>query len=308
MLLLHTFLKKFWNKRYGHIHWRLVDFSCLGYFAVLGLLLPFFHRQVPHWSVNFLVHIIFIISGLEIIRVGEKYTQKRILLAIRTFYPLAFYIYGWLEIDHMARMFYGSYWATNLLEEADKWIFGSLPSIWVLQFYSPWLDELMSIFYSSYFLFVPLATLPLFFRGKREEVLAAFSIVTFAYFINYFLIYSMPALSPRLIPGMAKIHTTDYTGYFFASFTKFVQANKVIHGGCFPSSHVTGAVVWSLAAWRYNRKVGYLLAPMALGVAISTVYLRYHYTLCPIAGLILGFTGYYIATAILKKRKEIVIQ
>lgn len=297
-------IKKFCQNRYSHIRFRLVDFNCLGYMAVIGLLLPFFHRQVPRWHEDFLIHVIFVISGLEVIRLGEKYPQNRIYWTLRTFYPVAFYAYGYLEIDHLNRMLFGSYWAIDFLVNADKAIFGVHPTIGVQQFYAPWLGELMSICYWGYHLFVPLATLPLFLKGKREETLAAFSIVTFTYFINFFLFYIFPALSPRMIPWLEEMHTADYSGYLVASFTQLVQGDGVIRGGCFPSSHVSGSLAWSLAAFRYNRRMGYALLPMVFGVAMSTVYLRYHHAVDPIAGLILGFICYPIALAILKKRRE----
>jgi hypothetical protein len=83
-------LNRFLKKRYGHIRFRLLDFCCLGYMALIGLLLPFFHRQVPHWPSDFLIHVLFVIAGLEIIRFAEKRPQNKLLWAIRTFYPVAF--------------------------------------------------------------------------------------------------------------------------------------------------------------------------------------------------------------------------
>lgn len=296
---------RFLKNRYQSIRFRLVDYICLGYMALLGLLLPFFHKQVPHWPVDFLIHLIFVIGGLEVIRWGEKNPQNKILWAIRTFYPVVFYAYGFLEVDHMGRMFFGSYWAIDFLVNADKAIFGVHPTIWVEQFNSPWLDELMTLFFSGYYLFLPLVSFSLFFRGKREETLAAFSVVSFAYFVNYLLFYIFPALSPRMIPWMAEMHSTDYTGYLIASMTRLIQGGEgVLRGGCFPSSHISGAMAWSLVAWRYNRKLGAVLIPMVFGVAISTVYLRYHHAVDPIAGLILGLLSYPVALFIMKKRGE----
>jgi hypothetical protein len=256
-------LNRMLRKRYGHIRFRLLDFCCLGYMALIGLLLPLFHRQVPHWPSDFLIHVLFVIAGLEIIRLAEKRPQNKLLWAIRTFYPVAFYGYGYGEIDHTVRMLLGSYWAIDFLLNLDKAIFGVHPTIWVQQFYSPWLDELMNFFYAGYYFFPALIALPLFLRKKSEETLAAFSIVTFVYFSNYLLFYIFPTLSPRHIPGFAEMHTAEYTGYFIASFNRFVQSFGSVHGGCFPSSHVSGALAWSLVACRYNRKLGYLFFPMS---------------------------------------------
>ncbi|MCI0693430.1 phosphatase PAP2 family protein [candidate division KSB1 bacterium] len=131
--------------------------------------------------------------------------------------------------------------------------------------------------------------------------------IAYGYFANFLLFYFFPALSPRMMPWLAAMHSAaEPTGYFFASLTRLVQGQEqgAIHGGCFPSSHVAGALAWSLAAWRYNRKVSYFLFPLVAGVAVSTVYLRYHHALDPLFGIILGFICYPVAVAILRKRRE----
>jgi membrane-associated phospholipid phosphatase len=273
--------------------------------AFIGFSLPFFHKEVPFWPADFLIHLIFVIGGLEIIRLGEKHQNNIILWSIRTFYPVFFSLYGFLEIDHLVRMFFGSYWANGFLVNADKVIFGVHPTVWIERYYAPWLDELMTFFFTGYYFFMPAVVLPLFIKGKREETLAAFSISTFAYLITYLFFYLFPALSPRMIPWMAEMHNSDYTGYLIASLTRMIQGSDgVTHGGVFPSSHISGAMAWSLAAWRYERKLGLFLIPMVFGVALSTVYLRYHHAVDPIAGLVMGFVSYFVVIAILKKRGE----
>lgn len=293
--------------RYRHLRFRLADLNCLGYMALLNLLLPFLHREVPHWWRDFLIHLLFVAAGLEIVRLGERRQPNRVLRFLRIFYPLAFIAYGYMEVDHLQRMWYGSYWAADFLANMDKALFGVHPTVWIQKFYTPWLDELMSFCFWSYYLFLPLVALPLFFRGKYEEAMAAFGLVTFTYFVNFLLFYFFPALSPRMMPWLAAMHSAaEPTGYFFASLTRLVQGQEqgAIHGGCFPSSHVAGALAWALAAWRYNRTVSYFLFPLVAGVAVSTVYLRYHHAMDPLFGIILGFVCYPVAVAVLKRRRE----
>ena len=74
--------------------------------------------------------------------------------------------------------------------------------------------------------------------------------------------------------------------------------------GASPSSHVPGAVVWTLVAWRYKRKRGDVLVPMVPGVVLAAVYLRYHLAVDPIVGLILGFICSGIALPIVRMRGE----
>jgi membrane-associated phospholipid phosphatase len=50
--------------------------------------------------------------------------------------------------------------------------------------------------------------------------------------------------------------------------------------------------------------VSYFLFPLVAGIAVCTVYLRYHHAVDPLFGLVLGLVCYPVAVAILKKRQE----
>jgi membrane-associated phospholipid phosphatase len=100
------------------------------------------------------------------------------------------------------------------------------------------------------------------------------------------------------------LHTRRYSGYVVAEITRFIQAQGSVRGGTFPSSHISEALAWALMAFRYNRKVGVVLLPAVLGVAVSTVYLGYHHALDPIAGLLLGALLYPVGLKIIQARGE----
>jgi membrane-associated phospholipid phosphatase len=290
--------------RYGQARFRLVDINCMAYLGLIAFLLIFFHKAVATWPKYVLIHAVIIIAVLEIVRLGERLPRKKGLWFLRTFYPVAVILFGWGEIDALGRMFFGSYWATHLFIRADKLIFGVHPTVWVQQFYRPWLDELMAIFYSGYYLYLPLATLPLFIKKKYKETLAVFSVATFVLFTNFFLFYLMPILSPVMAESLNALHTKKYSGYVMAEITRILQAHGAVRGGTFPSSHISEALAWALMAFRYNRKVGAVLLPAVLGVAISTVYLNYHHALDPIGGLLLGALLYPVGLRIIKNRGE----
>jgi membrane-associated phospholipid phosphatase len=295
----------FLKKRYHSLRLRLVDICSLAYLAAIGFLLLFFHRHVPDWPLLFLIRLLSVIAVLEIIRAAAKNPAAKFFPTLRVVYPVAIILYGALEISYTQQLFFATPWAADLLADWDKALFGTHPTVWVQQFYSPGLDELMNFFYNLYFLFIPIVLTALLWQGKKEEALAAISIACFNYFLNYFLFYLIPALSPRMIPWLSALHSKDFTGFFFASITRLYQGEQgVMKGGCFPSVHVSAALSWSIAAWRYERKLGYLFFPMTLGVAVSTFYLRYHHAVDPLAGLLLGAVCSALAIRILKKRRE----
>ncbi len=293
-----------WKKRYGHVHFRLVDIVCIAYVLLVGFLLVFFHKSVPNWPLFVVIHILVVLGILEFVRWGERHRDNKTRWFVRTFYPIAVSLFAWRELDAIIPMFFGNYWATDVIIRMEKSIFGVLPNVWFQQFYRPWLDELMHVFYSGYYLFMPLVGLILFFKKKYEAALAAFSIGIFTYCANFLLFYFFPVLAPFMADGMADYHIGSWTGYFVVDFTCFVQSTGACRGATFPSSHISAVFVWSFIALRYLRPLGYVLLPLAFGVAISTVYLGYHYALDSIFGLILALICYPIALKIIKSRNE----
>jgi membrane-associated phospholipid phosphatase len=295
---------KMLKARYSKVRFRLVDLTCVAYFTLIGLLLVFFHKDVPYWPFYVVLHIFIILSILEIVRWGEKNRDRKIPWFLRTFYPIAILLIAWGELDGIIPMFFGNYWATDVMIRVEKSIFGVLPILWIKQFYCPWLDELMNLLYSSYYVFMPIVPLTLYIKKKHEAALAAFSFGIFAYLSNFLFFFLLPALSPMMAESLSDQNIGSWTGYVFADFIRLLQSDGTCRGATFPSSHISGIFVWSFVALRYQRPLGYVLLPLAFGVAIATPYLGYHYALDPIFGFVWALICYPVALKILKSRNE----
>ncbi len=105
-------------------------------------------------------------------------------------------------------------------------------------------------------------------------------------------------LSPRLGPPLS--------GHFFFDLVHQMSARGGARGGAFPSAHVSGLVVVSLAAWRHQRRLVYLLVPFTGSVMIATVYGRFHYVLDTLAGAALAIAvGWGIDIFRLRPRRAV---
>lgn len=290
------------KERYSGLKLRLMDINCLGYFGLIGFLLIFFHKTIDNWIIFILIHLGIIFAVLEIIRIHEKFPPKKILRLVRIFYPVCLILFGWREIDSLVFIFYRNYWSTHYIIHFEKLLFGFYPTIWFQQFLRPWLDEVMTIIYNSYFLFMPVVGLTLFFKKKYQEAIAAFSIGTAVHFSNFMLFYLFPAVGPQEI--FAELQPLKFTGYLFGELTRIIQAKGSVKGGAFPSVHVSAAFAWALTARRYERNLGHLLLPLAIGIGIATVYLGYHYAVDPIFGFLWCLIVYPIALKLMEKRGE----
>lgn len=295
-------LISFLSKRYNGLKFRLVDLNCIGYFGLIGFLLIFFHKTVNNWYLFILIHIGLIFAVLEIIRIYEKYPDKIVFKFVRIFYPIALFLFGWKEIHFLVRMFYGNFWATEYVIQLEKSIFGLCPTLWLQQFLNPWLDEIMNFIYNSYYLFMPVVGLTLFFKKKYNEACAAFFIASAVHFSNFVLFYLFPVVGPQEI--FSELQPLKFTGYFFGELTRILQSGGSVKGAAFPSSHVSAAFTWSFIALRYERKLGNILLPLAVGICFAPVYLGYHYAVDMISGFIWCLIIFPIALKLLQIRNE----
>ena len=175
----------------------------------------------------------------------------------------------------------------------DKFLFGTYPTIWCQQFYCPWLDEVMNLFYCGYYFLMPGIVITFLIKRDYRFLIFSLSLVSFTYLGSFILYFLFPTLSPAMASEISvQLSNSSTKVFMFSSLTKWFQSQGGIIGGALPSSHVFGWVIWSLILVKKNRKIGLPFALMIPGVAISTVYLGYHHAMDPLTGIIWGYVCY----------------
>lgn len=275
---------------------QLMDINCLLYLTVISTALLFFHRSIPDWKLHYLTHILYIFAILCNINLTGKLKPNRLGMVLRLLYPIAIISFAWNELTHLIPMIYGNYWATEWIMAADKFLFGVYPTLWFQHWYRPWLDEIMNLCYSSYYLYMPLILLGLFYRKRYKDLSHVLSIATWTFLSKFLLYFFLPVLGPRMVPELQSLSFREYSGFLAAHITRMVQAGGGIVGGAFPSSHVGGGVMWTLVSLKYFKKAGLFMIPLTLGMVVATVYLGYHHALDAVAGLIWGIVSFILVS------------
>lgn len=201
--------------------------------------------------------------------------------------------------------------------QLEQTVFGCQPALLFSQ-KMPWAvwSELMYMDYSSYFLLLVVVTLYYFFR-RYQELQRAFFVIIGSFFAFYIIFVLLPVTGPQyyyLAAGLDNIeagvfpNVGDYflthdemmtmPGYsdgIFYQFMMHAHATGERPTAAFPSSHVGVTIVLLLLALRTKSQwlswfVGIMLALMCL----STVYIRAHYAIDVIGGLIVGIIFYVV--------------
>ena len=183
----------------------------------------------------------------------------------------------------------------NQLAAIDAWIFGVQPTMWLQRCTTPWLTDLLSLSYSSYF-FTPAILAGLLYTSGRISEFKTFMLVIIVTMYSGFLGY-------LLVPAAGPIHffrdqydaPTQLSGWVFHHTAEALMNEwRSVNLDCFPSLHTAVSTLTSLWAWRTRRlhRLGSLVAaiylPLNAALWFATVYLRYHWVIDLVAGWLLA--------------------
>jgi membrane-associated phospholipid phosphatase len=201
---------------------------------------------------------------------------------IRNFYLLAFTSWFYGETGYFNNVFF--YDLDNYLVIAEKWIFSGQPSIeFSEKFNNYWFSELMYFGYFSYYLVVFGFPLLLYLKKNPNFKFMLFIILS-SFYLYYLFFAIIPTVGPQFwFPAQIQ-HVNE--GGLFTFLVRLVQEIGETPTGAFPSSHV--GITWLIVflAAKYYKTALKVLIPVAILLSISTVYIKAHYVLDVIAGLI----------------------
>lgn len=149
----------------------------------------------------------------------------------------------------------------------------------------PWLSNLLHAAYLSYYLILAAAPLGLWLAGRREGSRRTIRLMMITFYVCYTCFLLFPVAGPRYLFPLAD---NEATATSLARFTQDLLNAASSRGTAFPSSHVAAALVASLSALREWRPLGAVLVPLALLLALGTVYGQFHYAVDALAGALVA--------------------
>jgi membrane-associated phospholipid phosphatase len=272
----------------------LPDFILGSYLAVILAIVALYRGSLPDPADSAVNHLMVALIYMGGIRV----------LARREAGPMAFGIFRSLGLCVSIPFLFQ--WLGNIvpyvnprtyereLLAIDRTIFGTDPIVWMERILHPVAVDVMQVVYLSYYpLF--LVGLVLLYRKEFQPFsgfMSAVIMTTTLCFLGYFLV---PVRSPYFaatLPELADAFafTVDLPhGAFGARLAQALHNAEQIKVDCFPSGHTAGAVMVMTGLWKWRRPWFWWIAPLALALIFSTVYLRYHYVVDLFAGALVGF-------------------
>ncbi len=164
------------------------------------------------------------------------------------------------------------------------------------------LTDLFKLCWSSYVVLPFLAAVPVYRRMAPEQ----FRAVRFAFVLAWLSTYVGYFLTPALGMGyyLDRIGATG-TGEGAALAVHLKGFFDLLEGkmrDSYPSGHAAIGLVTIWVHLRWRLPLRFVVVPVTLGLVFATVYLRYHYIVDLLAGLVAGAAGVVSAEAFLRCR------
>lgn len=198
----------------------------------------------------------------------------------------------------------------DFLIKLDLAILGVNPTVELHKIATSLLTEILQIIYATFFFLPVLVAIDLIRSGKQEEFNFLSFIVVYGFVLSFIGYFLFPAIGPRFtihnffatdteLPGVA---VTNYIRYVINSAEGIIPGHpdpaSIVQRDAFPSGHTQLTLVTMFYAIKFRSKTVIWLIPVGILLIFSTVYLRYHYFVDLIGGLVFMLltisTGKYI--------------
>jgi len=227
--------------------------------------------------------------------------DSRPVIFVRLLYPVLmmtfFYQFSGVLVSTVTPQFFDAELIT--META---IFGINPTLWLDGHLNIVVTELLSAAYFSYYFLIPGLALVLFFSRRDREIRRFMTATCITFFVSYLMFILYPVAGPRFF--FAGQYQNEITGFIFRPLVQLVLDNAAFKGGAMPSSHVAEAIIVMLFAIRNYGRRAYFLIAVVIGLALGTVYGRFHYVSDVAVGTAMAFVIYWLTLNFYPTRKD----
>jgi membrane-associated phospholipid phosphatase len=261
------------------------DVITCGYLVIIGLLATVFAERIPQWWWYPLTHAT-VILALAIFLLKLPATPTGWVLFVRWWYPAFLIPPIFTELARLVHPINPVDIDPQLIA-VDYALFGVHPTVWLERWTVPWLTEYMQLAYVMFYFLPFVLCAPLYRQGQLRAFRISLCALLLGYYVSYVLYFLMPAIGPRF--SLAAYQTVPLTGLWLtAPLQAILDALEGVQRDAFPSGHTTIAGIVLVMAARYQPRLFYPLLVVCASLVVSTVYLRYHYVIDVIAGLLLA--------------------
>ena len=268
-----------------------IDFLFLGFLLITTILLICSWNQTEN-VVDLLITRGFIFAISLAFIFLNPIVKSTLFSLFRNIYPVLFAVYFYTETVYYNKLFFDN--LDPLFIEFDQRLFGFQPSIeFSKTFSSPWFAELMYFGYFSFYCIILGFVFIMYFKRNSLFIEHTYK-VAFSLLFFYFIFAVFPSAGPQFYFNAIE-RAVPENGFIFQNIIHAIQAGAEQPTGAFPSSHV-GVTIAILLMSRKTLPLFFKIAfPITILLVLSTVYIKAHYAVDAIFGVLITPIILYLA-------------
>ncbi len=269
----------------------VIDLVTVTYLLITGIMILYnysvLHKPGPHLLVRLGIFVL-----IAVLAYSQAKSNLKWIKLIHLIYPLLLLTYLFKETAYLNQLFYHHFFDAWIVS-AEERIFGYLPSVvFSKKFSEAWFSELLNFGYFAYYFLTAGIALLFYFKYPEETERIVFIVIT-SLFIYYLVFILFPTEGPIYYlqtPLNERVHS--------GVFSQLVNlADRIGDGrtGAFPSSHVGMSVIYVILIYKRFPKLFWIVAFLAVLICFATVYIKAHYFLDVISGLLSAPVIFFIS-------------
>ena len=277
--------------------------NILGLVGIAAIAL-IFHNRVEYYLIIMIINLA-VSFGLIVLMNFDSQRRNVVIRIVARWYTLPLIFLTFKELYLMVHPI-NPHDLDYLLIRIDKIIFGADPTALLDKIATPGLTEFLQICYSSFYLMWIILGVDLLRKGDDKGFIFFFFVLMYGFYTSYIGYLFVPAIGPRFtLHNFAKLDS-ELPGLYVTTFlrtiinsgesiTNVAQAAMLAQRDCFPSGHTEMTLITIAMAIKYRAKSAMVIIPLGAGLIFATIYMRYHYGVDVIAGVL--FAIFVLSTA-----------
>ncbi len=272
------------------------DVVTISFFLFLTFLNIVFQTRVEQWWILVPVNLA-VVCFITLLAFHAETKRTPLLVGLHRWYLYVAVLSTFKEIYLMVHPIHPIDY-DDLFIAIDFWMFGVNPTEWFFQFAHPIITEILQVAYFSYYIIFIILGVELYRRYPIETFDRAAFMIVYGFYLSYLGYFLLPAVGPRFMLHDFFATDAELPGLLFAepfrhfiNWAESIPANvpnpkDFVQRDVFPSGHTQLALVVMYLAFKNRVRNRWLITIITTLMIIGTVYLRYHYVIDLVAGVL----------------------
>jgi len=282
------------------------DLIPLSFLIIISVFIVSEYSRIPYWYLFIITNVIviflvqFLVNKYESKIDGENIDEasyNSFLKILRYWYGIAVILISFKEVYYVIYFLKPTDIDPTLMR-IDFSTFGVNPTQWAYHFANPYLTEFFQIIYFYYYFMIIVYGLELYLWKRYQGFKYVIFVLFLCFFSSYLMYIFTPANGPRFhlhdfysiskeLPGVLLTEPIRQFLNFGESIPPGVtNPQDYVQRDAMPSLHVSIAILIAYLSLKIRSKSFYFYLPYVILLIASTIYLRYHYVIDIIAGIV----------------------